>query len=291
MPFKCHGVRFHGKTGDKVIGNCPFCGKEKHFYADVNSGLWDCKVCGEKGNVITFLGKVAQAVFEATTVDDYKALSKLRGLPVDALRSWRLGLDGTDWLLPAYSKNGTVHDIRRWNAKTKIMKSTTGCSVQLYGTDHANRVPEGGTIWLCEGEWDCMTMAWMLKLAKCSNAAAVGVPGALVFKDEWREVFRNKDVILCYDNDAAGQAGTLKAYERLLTVTSPIQVIAWPDGTPDKYDIRDFYQDKRKNGLTSPAILTELKKYLQSIDDYMDDRGLSGSVNLSNAPEPVTSGL
>lgn len=43
----------------KVIGNqfviqddCPFCGRPKHFYIG-DGGLWDCKRCGESGNLFT----------------------------------------------------------------------------------------------------------------------------------------------------------------------------------------------------------------------------------------------
>ncbi len=43
------------RVGDQIQGACPFCEKEKHFYANVNNGCFDCKKCKECGNVITFL--------------------------------------------------------------------------------------------------------------------------------------------------------------------------------------------------------------------------------------------
>ena len=43
------------------ISDCPICGKAKHFYINRNTQLWDCKKCGDEGNIIkllSFLGKL-----------------------------------------------------------------------------------------------------------------------------------------------------------------------------------------------------------------------------------------
>jgi len=64
-----------------------------------------------------------------------------------------------------------------------------------------------GWIYLCEGVIDTLTVQ-----GKGFNA--VGIPGAKSFKTEWIELFKNNKIVLCLDNDAAGQAGTelLKSY-------------------------------------------------------------------------------
>jgi len=56
-----------------------------------------------------------------------------------------------------------------------------------------------GTIFLCEGAIDTLTLLG-------HGLSAVGIPGANSFKPEWVELFKNKKVILCLDNDAAGRA-------------------------------------------------------------------------------------
>jgi len=33
------------------IGDCPFCYKQGHFFINKNKFLWDCKKCGESGNL------------------------------------------------------------------------------------------------------------------------------------------------------------------------------------------------------------------------------------------------
>ena len=37
------------------ISDCPLCGKPKHFYVNRGSQLWDCKKCGEEGNIVSLL--------------------------------------------------------------------------------------------------------------------------------------------------------------------------------------------------------------------------------------------
>jgi twinkle protein len=36
-----------------VHDECPFCGKTKHLYFNAATTTWDCKVCGETGNLLT----------------------------------------------------------------------------------------------------------------------------------------------------------------------------------------------------------------------------------------------
>ena len=79
-PFECHGVEVASTIGNQFIGNCPFCGKEQHFYANRDTGLWDCKACGEEGNVLTFLETIAEMFHQDTTETDWTTLSRLRGL-------------------------------------------------------------------------------------------------------------------------------------------------------------------------------------------------------------------
>lgn len=44
-------------NGIEWNADCPFCGKEKHFYLNSKTGLWNCKRCGEFGNWFQFRKK------------------------------------------------------------------------------------------------------------------------------------------------------------------------------------------------------------------------------------------
>ncbi|MCL2102209.1 MAG: toprim domain-containing protein, partial [Fibromonadales bacterium] len=65
-----------------------------------------------------------------------------------------------------------------------------------------------GTIYLCEGAIDTLTLLGR-------GFSAVGIPGSNSFKPEWANLFANKKIILCLDNDAAGKAGAARISEIL----------------------------------------------------------------------------
>lgn len=47
-------------TRNHYIANCPFCGKPKHFYINRSSQLFDCKKCGEEGNIVKLLHHIGK---------------------------------------------------------------------------------------------------------------------------------------------------------------------------------------------------------------------------------------
>lgn len=256
-PYTCHGVELVKSSGEEHIGRCPFCNRSGHFFVNETTGLYNCKKCGASGNVSTFLRKHSNTICKKeTSVVDYKKLSRLRKLPVGILRRWSIGWDGEHWLLPVLSEKKTCRDVRRWNPKTKIMKSTTGCKVQIYGWYKA---AAANVVWLCEGEWDAIAMSLVLNGSK---ERAVGIPGAMTFKDEWVKLFQNKTVYICYDNDAVGEQGSSMVYEKLKDVTSEIQILKWPSSFARKYDIRDFIVEQRAKRIKSKKILRQLKGFL-----------------------------
>lgn len=42
-------------SNNHYITDCPFCNKEGHFYINYSTQQWDCKKCGEDGNIIKLL--------------------------------------------------------------------------------------------------------------------------------------------------------------------------------------------------------------------------------------------
>lgn len=265
--FQWFGLDFKKATESEHICTCPFCDKRNHFYVNAITGQWDCKACGEGGNVLTFLKKYSTTIYEQTSRDEYRRLAKNRGLPVKALRDWRLGWDGDQWLLPVWSEKKTCRDVRCWNPKTKIMKSPKGCKVQLYGWYRASKLPAGSTIFICEGEWDAIALSWLLARAGVTNMAAVGTPGANTFKDSWVEDLSRYKIVLCYDNDPAGEQGSLKAYNKLKESAEIIQVLKWPGQASKGYDIRDFIKDRLKQDVPIKKIFKGLKNLLVDAED------------------------
>lgn len=272
--FEWFGLDFKKATESEYICTCPFCDKRNHFYVNSITGQWSCKHCGEEGNVYTFLKKYSNMIYEETTREDYRKLAKNRGLPVKALRDWRIGWDGFQWFLPVWSEKKTCRDIRCWNPKTKRMKSPKGCKVQLYGWYRASKLPRGSTIFICEGEWDAIALSWLLARAGVTNMAAVGIPGANTFKDNWVEDLAGYKIVLCYDNDPAGEQGSLKAYNMLKESAQIVHILKWPGQAPKGYDVRDFIKDRLRQAVPIKKILKVLKKLLveaQDIPTYISE--------------------
>lgn len=49
-------LKIHKEThSGQYVCDCPFCGKERHFYISKKTQLFDCKKCGEAGNVFKLL--------------------------------------------------------------------------------------------------------------------------------------------------------------------------------------------------------------------------------------------
>jgi DNA primase len=49
------GVRPGGHNKQEYIAKCPFCLKDKHFYINRKTQLFNCKKCGEEGNIFKLL--------------------------------------------------------------------------------------------------------------------------------------------------------------------------------------------------------------------------------------------
>ena len=264
--FECHGVEFTRTSGIQSIGTCPFCDKEDHFYVNRDTGQWDCKACGENGNVITFLGKIAELWHEETSEQDFKALAKLRGISATTLKNWGLGWDGDYWLIPCRASSGQVHDLRRWDPESGRILSTSGCTVQLFGADRLTKASRDRTTWLCEGEFDAMALHSILRRAHRRDVV-VAVPGAGIFKKAWPKLFRDRPVRLCYDADKAGAKGTEKAVSMLRGIARSLHAIRWHGDTPDGFDVRDMISAERKRGKSPRSLIKRLEAMLEPVDD------------------------
>lgn len=230
-PFTCHGVEFDGTSGDEWVGSCPFCMASDHFYASGETGQYQCKKCDTSGNVITFLTKYMEQQQSVTRKSAMSKFGKERSISLQALLRYHTASNGTEWLLPCINTHGNVVDIRRWrDGKTR---GTKGCANQLYGL----HLLQGSTkrIWLCEGEWDALALSAVIP----EHEVALAVPGADVFKTGWVDYFVGRNVILCYDNDEAGDRGSLKAGKCIVQVARSVQYLCWPDDRSTGWDVRD----------------------------------------------------
>ena len=254
--FIQHGFEPQGESGNQVYGRCPFCGKDKHFYINPEIKAWDCKSrCGKSGGFQTFLDEAFALSQEYDNSSQLQELSEERGLSLETLEYFEVGYNHTieSYIIPV--KNLThdkVWDLRIY--KDKKMLSTSGCQVGLLNWWELQK--DSGIVYICEGEWDGMALHEAFQKASITEAL-VAVPGAGTFKSDWLMSFQGKDARVLYDNDEAGQAGSVKVFNLLQSIVKDIKLLHWPDGTPDGFDIRDHY---KKSGA---------KKLIKFIEDNL----------------------
>lgn len=265
-PFTFHGLTL-SPEGDQLVGDCPFpdCNKPRHFYASPSDWRWDCKRCGAAGNLYTFLTRLLETSLEQITSGDtidltaYDWLSEHRGLPATILRRHRLAsstIDGT-WLLPTFNAKGNVVNLHRYVHAPKPDKpdnyellGTPTCKAQLYGLQHftQKRVPatdtassesspaESGSlstarpVWICEGHWDYLALDHCLrKTQQRKHVDLLAVPGANVWKADWCDKIKDREVVLLYDFDEAGAAG-IERVQRICSqsLSRPVSIAVLP---------------------------------------------------------------
>lgn len=249
--FEFFGVTLDRRNGQGV-GDCIFCGKEGHFYAAADTGQWKCHSCGMSGNVYDFIKQLHQAAFEATPESAYKELEKWRGIPAKVFLEHELAQYAGGWLIPMYNAENKLANLFFFPVKRdkngNIIEGgkpmgATGLKLHLID---GNQNFDDEPIYVCEGFWDTYAMQTLLKRAKASGIV-VGVPGATTFKEEWIERFKGHNVVLLYDNDAAGLTGMKRAVELLVGTATTIKAVDWPSSTPDGYDINDIWKSQSKS--------------------------------------------
>lgn len=248
--FFYHGVpRTENVSDNQYISQCPFpdCQREDKFYINTEKKLWDCKVCGRKGNYVQFLEAIAKVNQEFCEKRHLRALAEDRNLPVKAFDGYEIGFDGDKFTFPIRDYSGKFVGLKCYKPGFTLF-NTKDTRIELWSAQRLKkRVKE--PVYVCEGEWDAIALHWMLRELD-KPGVVVGVPSANTFKDEWVEYFYGRNVIALYDNDDAGRKGEIRCFSMLQEVANSLKFISWPQGKPEGYDVRDligkFY---RKNKL------------------------------------------
>lgn len=267
-------------TDQLAVELCPVCGRDEFkFYINVSGGardgLWDCKVCGEKGSLFqlkTRLGDrepgllsikdtalsgqtpaplpdVSAAKYrlhrneEFGDVLDY--LVAERGYTVDVIERMGLGAEeafGKKWVvIPYFNKNGDLVYVkyRTVPPASKEFRSSQGREAPLYNEQCI--VSGMDELLFVEGEADALSCM--------SNGISyvVGVPGANIKKAAWITKIDNaapKKLYLLYDNDKVGQQAARDmaariGIEKCFVIQLP--VFETIDGRPGK-DINEWFR-------------------------------------------------
>ena len=113
----------------QYICDCPFCGKEKHFYISRQTQLWDCKKCGEHGSIYKLLKQLDKTyLLGGATVEIRDTIQSLRNIVAESIEDdevtlkelpvikmpvgWKVSVASTKYLL---GRRITPADCKRYN--------------------------------------------------------------------------------------------------------------------------------------------------------------------------------
>jgi hypothetical protein len=291
------GVEFR-ESGKELIAHCLFndCdsdseGTEGHLYFNAETGQYECKKCGEKGNLMTLAthfgdGTQEIALNPLTPTKNPRNLTKFdaglvevrhRALPVD-IRQYLNARGITDAVIDAH-KLGWGKFYGKWwitipikdvygafrffklrqdpNAGDNKITYPKGVEAQLYGWDTLASSAE--RIVICEGELD------RLALLSKRIPAITSTHGAMTFKKEWCEkVGKNRKIYICFDNDEAGKKGAERVAKIVEDCGDEVSIVALPNEVGESGDITDYLV--RLNANPDDLFGKYAKEYPERID-------------------------
>lgn len=290
--FTKHGVAFTGTVegSGQSYGSCPFCNSDSKLYVNESNGLWDCKKCGRTGDYFGFLGQVAQENVGRFSGSAANVLAKNRGISVSAMRRFGIGYDQDKYTLAVYGPKNTkgdnpITDVRLYVPGKTSMSSPASKGGLICAPDNKG----SRTVWICEGEWD--TIAWWSVLRSLEIEDDVfGVTGATNFPKDWVPFFKGKDVRLLLDHDEAGARGTARAWNMLSTTVNKLYWLNWPEGTPEKFDVRDLFLQKARE---AQAVYDRVNELLdaRSPNGGSEAAVIGGEPNANTIPESSMTGV
>lgn len=255
--YECHGLSFPSVSGDQLVGECPFCGRNK-FHLNRLTGLWDCKTCSpEGGNLDIFFRRLWDMLLK--NKNDYTTLAEDRGLLYpESCSKWGVveGLDGT-WLVPGFTNKGEVHQLyryRRLEGENRMaLLPTPNPEGKAHGIHRFLDNKSNGKVLIAEGVWDGIALS---EIVDPNEYELWAVPGCNVFYPSWADLFADKEITFLYDNDYPDKNGRIPGLQGLKhaasvlarspTPPASISYLKWGEeesyydpSLPNRYDIRD----------------------------------------------------
>ena len=282
------GIPFR-EYGNKLITKCLFndcdrdsTGNEAHLYFSAVTGQYDCKKCGEKGNLVTlakhlgdtfekpkrtqaFSAELVEKCHQALPIHIREYLHK-RGLTDAVIDAHKLGYGQfyrKPWItIPIKDVYGNYaffklrQDPALGNDKITYPK---GAEAQLYEWDMLSNIDTDKQLVISEGEMD------RLLLLSKGVPAITSTHGAMTFKEEWIEKLgKGRKIYVCFDNDDAGRKGSERVAKMLENVGYETYIITLPEEVGEHGDITDYFV--KLNGSTEDLFQKYAKEYPERID-------------------------
>lgn len=275
------------ESGKELIVKCLFndCdrdsrGDDGHLYFSTETGQYDCKKCGEKGNLITLAKHFGDTgpkprkenIFNAEFVEKchlalpphIRKYLNMRGLADAVIDEYKLGYGQfyrKAWItipIKDIYGNHSFFKLRQdpafGNDKITYPK---GAEAQLYDWEMLTK--DNLSLVICEGEMD------RLLLLSKGVPAITSTHGAMTFKDEWVEkVGKGRKIYICFDNDEAGKKGSERVAKMVENGGCETYIITLPEEVGEHGDITDYFV--KLNGSVDDLFSKYAKPYPERID-------------------------
>lgn len=170
-----------------------------------------------------------------------------KGVSPSVLRTEGIKCDGHYYWFPVRNSKGDIIALHKYNPSDNITYSSPkpwNCSVLGMSTLKGSE-----ELWIAEGHMDYLIMRQLL--TRCPNAPdMLGTCGS-GFSGSFLYLLEDKNVVLLFDNDEAGQTGIQSVARRIKSsghAVKSLQYLDWQQITipqhseiPAKFDIRDLY--------------------------------------------------
>ena len=145
---------------------------------------------------------------------------------------YKLGWNGVRIAFPIYNEFGLCVNIKFYDPLTKsgskipkMIHYTIDSETRSHGSPPmlyplSTFAEEPKTIVICEGEWDT------LNLLSLGIPAVTTTSGARSWPSNFNEYFRNREVLIAYDNDDSGKEGQALVLKQLINIAKSIKAMA-----------------------------------------------------------------
>lgn len=255
--YSKHVKLIKGK-GVEAKTHCPFH-KDKNPSMSVNlhTGLWNCHACAAGGSYKQFLERLGIKEEDIKTIhpeeiekwhkelkantNALKWLKDVRGWDEKVIDEHKIGFDSKRFTIPISNKAGQYLNLRRYRPKDKNKVISYG---KGYGKSRLFPVSslDNNPVLIMEGEPDTLCA-----LSVGFNAVTQ-TTGAGTWKVDQSYDFKDKDVVIVYDNDNAGKEGAEKVAITLMNKAKSIRIVMLPvEETEDFTDYIVKYKHTRED--------------------------------------------
>lgn len=258
-------------------------------HVDVDEGLFHCKVCDKGFNEVTFIMEILgcnittanklksiynnnEDIFEwdecNNTQHDAEVIAAQWNIKPEVVSELHLMAVGSNKLrFPAFMYDHLV-DVRTYEShgSPKVCSRTGAPSGVIIPFDVWRASPKERTTLICAGEKD-------MAVARSYGFNAITITGGEHSVPLTANEFKDRKVVIVYDNDDAGKSGANKLAEYLLPYAKEVRVCTGFHSvcTENKEDITDFFVKYGKSKKDLIGFLNEAPVYEHTSEAVLKD--------------------